>query len=187
MTTAKKTCCELKCIDCFADMDFPKLMEIYYESNTDNVPFLFPECEDRDSGRLLVEKRFREYLQEFFETRGNRYYVLTSGDQWIAAIRLFPVPDCPGSYYAEALETRPECRRQGYGRTLFRLLFESLSKDGDFEVTDSVSRKNEASLKLHLSCGFEVYQETSVCILNGYENPNAYGMRFSSAAQRTIS
>ena len=165
--------------DGLEDMDFPKLMEIYRESNTENISYFFPECTDEDTGRRLVEEKFHDYLKkDFFSQPGNRYYVLTEGDAWISAIRLFPVSGKSNCHYAEALETRPDKRRQGYGSKLILELFSELSKDGPFEITDSVSKTNEPSLQLHLSCGFQIYQEKSVCILNGYENPDAYGLKF---------
>ncbi len=169
-----------------ADLDFPKLMEIYHESNTENIPYFFPECLDEAAGRKRVEEKFRDYLEkDFFSHPGNRYYVLKEEEEWISAVRLFPVPGRERSFYAEALETRPDRRRQGYGSKLFSELFSELSKDGAFEITDSVSKRNEASLQLHLSCGFRVFQECSVCALNGYENPKAFGLKYSFGAEKS--
>ena len=168
--------------DSFADLDFPRLMEIYRQSNTENISYFFPDCTDEEAGRKKVEEGFGEYLRDdFFRAPGNRYYVYEKDGVWLSAIRLFPVPESPGRYYAEALETRPDRRREGNAAALFRLLFEELSKKGDFEISDSVHKKNTASLRTHLSCGFRVFQDPSVCILNGYENPNAYGMVYRKA------
>lgn len=166
--------------DSLNDLDFPRLMEIYRESNTENISYFYPDCTDKEAGRKQVEERFRAYLKDdFFAKPGNRYYVFEKDGVWLSAVRLFPVPENPGVYYAEALETRPDRRREGNAAALFRLLFEELSGSGDFEISDSVSKTNTASLRTHLSCGFRIYQENSVCILNGYENPNAYGLVYS--------
>ena len=162
------------------ELDFPKLMEIYRESNTENVSFFYPDCTDLEAGRKQVEEKFYVYLKDnFFSKPGNRYYVYEEDGVWLSAIRLFPVPEDPCLYYAEALETRPERRREGNAAALFRLIFEKLSGDGYFEISDSVSKTNEPSLRTHLSCGFRIHQEKSVCILNGYENPNAYGLVYT--------
>ena len=166
--------------DNFEELDFPKLMEIYRESNEENVPDFFPDCLDPEEGRKMVEERFREYLKnDFFVRPGTRYYVLRRGDEWVSAVRLFPVPEKDNCWYAEALETRPDRRREGAAYELLRALFEELSRDGAFEITDSVSKKNEASLKLHKACGFKVFQEESVCVLNRYRNPRAYGLKYA--------
>ena len=162
------------------ELDFQKLMEIYRESNTENVSYFYPDCTDIDAGRKQVEEKFYSYLKDdFFSIPGNRYYVYEKDGVWLSAIRLFPVPEKAGKYYAEALETRPERRREGNAGTLFKLLFEELADLGDFEISDSVSKTNTASLRTHLSSGFRIYQENSVCILNGYENPNAYGLVYT--------
>ena len=160
------------------DLNFPKLMEIYRESNSENAAEMFPDIKDPEEGRKLVEERFKNYLQVFFQTPGNRYYVLSLNDEWLSAIRLFPVPEKNRSFYAEALETRPDSRRKGYGAELFQELFEELKKEGSFEITDSVSKRNEPSLRLHQACGFEIFQDESVCALNGYHNEKAYGLRY---------
>ncbi len=173
-------------LDGFYEPDFSKLMEIYQESNTENIPYFFPNCRDEAAGRRLVEEKFREYLEnDFFRHPGNCYYVLTEEKLWVSAIRLFPVPGKNNCYYAEALETRPDKRRQGAASKLFSELFSELSKEGAFEITDSVSKRNEPSIKLHLSCGFRIFQENSVCVLNGYENPNAYGLKYSSQKEQS--
>ena len=162
------------------ELDFSKLMEIYRESNTENVSYFFPDCTDIDAGRKQVEEKFYSYLKnDFFSIPGNRYYVYEKDGVWLSAIRLFPVPEKAGKYYAEALETRPERRREGNAEALFKLLFEELSDSGDFEISDSVSKTNTASLRTHLSSGFRICQENSICILNGYENPNAYGLSYN--------
>ena len=169
--------------DRMEDVDFPKLMEIYRESNTDNISYFFPGCRDEEAGRKQVEEGFYAYLNDdFFSKPGNRYYVLSEGDVWLSAIRLFPVPGRDNAFYAEALETRPDRRKEGHAAELFRQLFRELSENGSFEVTDSVSKKNIASLRTHEACGFQIFQENSVCVLNGYENLDAYGMRYNYEA-----
>ena len=166
--------------DNFEELDFPGLMAIYRESNEENAAEFYPDCRDPEEGRKMVEERFRGYLEDDFFTRpGTRYYVLRRGDEWVSAVRLFPVPERDNCWYAEALETRPDRRREGAAYELLRALFEELSRDGTFEITDSVSKKNEASLKLHKACGFKVFQEESVCVLNRYRNPWAYGLKYA--------
>ena len=79
--------------DRFEDLDFPKLMEIYRESNLENIPSFFPEETDPERGLRRVEAGFRDYLRnDFFSVPGNRSFVLSDGARWASAIRLFPVP-----------------------------------------------------------------------------------------------
>lgn len=165
--------------DRLEELDFPKLMEVYRESNLENIPYFFPEEKDLERGLRGVEERFFTYLQtDFFASPGNRYYVLVEDGRWASAVRLFPVPDQKRAYYAEALETAPELRRRGYGRKLMELLLAALAQDGPFVLTDSVHREYEPSLAFHRSLGFEVSQDNAVCPLNGKVNPQAVGLRY---------
>lgn len=168
---------ELLRFDRLDDLDVPKLMEVYRESNLENLPVFFPEEPDPARGLRRVEERFFQYLQtDFFAAPGRRYYVLADGERWVSAIRLFPVPGQARDWYAEALETAPGCRRQGFARKLLELLCRSLAEDGPFTLTDSVSRKNEASLGFHTAMGFQTWQDPACCPLNGRTNPNAVGL-----------
>ena len=165
--------------DRIEELDVPRLMGVYRESNLDNVPYFFPEEKDLEKGLRRVEERFFDHLRTvFFSTPGNRYYVLEDDGRWASAIRLYPVPERPGACYAEALETAPDLRRRGYGRKLMELLFFSLAQDGPFELTDSVHKQNEASLAFHRSVGFEVFQENAVSALTGNVNPRSFGLRY---------
>ena len=164
------------------DLDFPKLMEVYRESNLDNIAYFFPEETDRERGLRAVEAGFRDYLTgDFFASPGNRYYVLEDGGSWVSAIRLFPVPEQPGVWYAEALETAPEQRRKGYARRMMEMLFDLLVREGPFELWDTVHRQNAASLAFHRSLGFEIVQDPAVCPLNGHVNPQSCGLRYRCA------
>ena len=164
--------------DRMEESDFPKLMEIYRESNLENISYFFPEETDTERGLRAVETRFVAYLKnDFFTVPGNRYYVLEDGGRWAAAIRLYPVPERAGSWYAEALETAPSLRRRGFARKMLELLCFSLAKDGPFALTDSVNKRNEASLAFHRSRGFEIFADPAVCALNGRVNENSYGLR----------
>lgn len=165
--------------DHFDELDFPKLMGIYRESNLENIPYFFPEETDQDRGLCMVEAGFRDYLEHsFFEEAGNRYYVLEGGEGWASAIRLSPIPERERAWYAEALETAPQLRRRGYARKLMELLCFQLAQEGAFELLDSVGKRNSASLAFHESLGFTTYQENAISPLDGEENPGALGLRY---------
>ena len=173
----------------FDDLDFPKLMELYRESNLENIPYFFPEETDRQRGLRAVEAGFRDYLEHgFFEEPGNRYYVLSDGERWASAIRLSPIPERERAWYAEALETAPALRRQGYGRKLMELLCFSLAQGGPFELTDSVGKRNTASLAFHESLGFTVWQDPSRSPLDGEINERSLGLgyRFKGWEAQTV-
>ncbi len=165
--------------DRMEDVDFPKLMEIYRESNLENIPYFFPEETDRERGLRRVEAGFRDYLQnDFFAESGNRLYVLADEARWCAAIRLSPLSE-PGNWYAEALETAPALRRRGYARKLLELLCRALAEEGPFALRDSVGKRNEPSLAFHRAAGFTVWQENAVDPFSGETDARARGLCYS--------
>ena len=71
---------ELLRFDSMEALDFPRLMSVYRESNTENIPCFFPGETDPGRGLRQVESRFGEYLRtDFFAAPDNRYYVLEEG------------------------------------------------------------------------------------------------------------
>ena len=174
--------------DTLGSLDFPKLMEVYRVSNAENAAEFYPDETDPEKGRRLVEQKFYDYLKDdFFRREGVRYYVLEEDGQWVSAVRLFPVrgiddaePEAGATkaWYAEALETAPAFRRQGFARKMMALLSDRLASEGPFEITDTVSKTNTASLQFHLNCGFEVFRDPACCPLNGKINENAVTMRY---------
>ncbi len=160
-------------------LDFQKLMEVYRESNLENIPYFFPEETDQEQGLRRVEAGFRDYLKNgFFTEAGSRYYVLAEGESWCSAIRLSPLAE-PGAWYAEALETAPGLRRRGYAKKLMELLCCALAEEGPFTLYDSVGKSNGPSLAFHEAAGFTAWQEAAVDPLSGETNERARGLRYS--------
>ena len=163
-------------------LDVPRLMELYRESNLENVPALFPEEADCEEGLRRVEAGFRDFLEtEFFQTPGSRYYVLEDRERWTAALRMRPVPGTAGGWYAEALETAPALRRRGYARRLMELCCYALAEEGPFTLSDRVSLHNEASLAFHNSVGFARLEGPALSPLSGESNPRTCGFCYRFA------
>ena len=59
----------------------------------------------------------------------------------------------------EALETAPEQRRKGYATALIRA---ALAQVGTVKIYSHVGKRNEASLKTHIACGFRRISEQAV-------------------------
>ena len=75
----------------------------------------------------------------------------------VSALRICRIPE--GPYYLEALETRPDRRRQGYGVRLLSEVLDAMKAEGPFRLCDCVGKKNTASLKAHEKCGFRIVSE----------------------------
>ncbi len=161
--------------DAVKDLDFEKLMEVYAQSNRENAEDMFPE-ESPELGLLHVEQGFGSYLREdFFKVPGAAYYVLTEGDCYLSALRLEPYLD---GLLLEALETRPNRRRQGFAAELIRGVLNTVS----CPVYSHVSRRNKASLAVHMACGFREVLDYAEYV-DGTVNANAVTLRADSLLQ----
>ncbi|MBO7673739.1 MAG: GNAT family N-acetyltransferase [Atopobiaceae bacterium] len=67
-----------------------------------------------------------------------------------------------GHWFIEAVETDAGARRRGYGRLLLLHATEYLSSLGARVLTCVIYQGNEASRRLHESCGFEATDEGPV-------------------------
>lgn len=104
-------------------LDERKLMDVYAESNLENTDFFCPEEPDKEVAVRMVESGFLDFLKnEFFKEPEAVCWVLEADGVWVSALRICRIPE--GPYYLEALETRPDRRRQGYEKCGFRIVSE---------------------------------------------------------------
>lgn len=142
-------------------LDFGALMEIYKEGNSENAAEFYPDA-DPNAGVLRVEQDFYQYLNEiFFPTKDAVCAVLEYEGTPVSALRLEPYRD---GLLLEALETHPDHRRKGHAKALILLVLEYLRQNGTVSVYAHVNKKNELSLRTHISCGFYRISEHAVYI-----------------------
>ncbi len=123
------------------ELEFGKLMEVYADST---------------KGSLLAEQDFYQYLSQCFFTRsGDCYCLWEAEEQYKAALRLQRYRD---GLLLEALETAPQCRRQGFGKTL---VLAALAQFPQERFYVHIDKKNAASRKLHEGCGFRKIADTA--------------------------
>ena len=133
------------------ELSFPKLMEVYAESNRENGEDRYPG-ETPARRQALAEEDFRDYLSQVFFTAENaRYFILEEAERYVSALRLEPYED---GMLLEALETAPEFRKRGYAAALIKKTQEYLKVQGSVRLYSHVSRSNAASLRTHEKCGF---------------------------------
>ncbi len=163
---------ELRGLD---DEQAARLMEIYEESNRENIEYFFPEYKGTEEGLMKVIQSFTGYIKnEFLSQPGNVYYVWVSGGEWVSALRLYKLE---GFHYIEALETKPSERKRGYACALLQAVAERVGSI----IRDNVSKSNTASLAVHKKCGFEIESQDAVDFLNGNEiDSSCYGMIFKN-------
>ena len=110
-------------------LDERKLMDVYAESNLENTDFFCPEEPDKEAAVRMVESGFLDFLKnEFFKEPEAICWVLEEDGVWVSALRICRIPE--GPYYLEALETRPDRRRQGYGVRLLSEVLDAMKAEG---------------------------------------------------------
>ncbi len=158
-------------------LDERKLMDVYAESNLENTDFFCPEEPDKEAAVRMVESGFLDFLKnEFFKEPEAVFWVLEADGVWVSALRICRIPE--GPYYLEALETRPDRRRQGYGLRLLSEVLDAMKAEGPFRLCDCVGKKNAASLKAHEKCGFRIVSEKGCDYLHREADDRDFGLEY---------
>lgn len=148
------------------DLNFSLLMEVYFEGNLEK------SVDYGEGGLLRAEQEFRDYLREdFFRQKDAFYAIWQESGKYISALRLEPFLD---GWLMEALETVPDLRRRGYAKKLISAVLEYMGVE---RIYSHVYKWNEASLRIHYACGFEVYLDHAVYV-DGSVTNRSYTLRF---------
>ena len=170
----------------YQKIDTRNLMDVYSESNYENTDYFFPDEADKEAAVQKVEAGFLDFLKnDFFNNTSATYWILEINGVYVSALRTCMIQK--GLYYLEALETRPDYRRKGYGTILLSSVIDSLKENGPFRLCSCVSKKNMASIQTHLKCGFIIASEDGIDYLTGEADSRDYGMRYEyrKAAQKS--
>ena len=161
----------------YSDINERKLMDIYEESNSENVEYFYSEEKDIAEGIRKVEAGFLDFLKNnFFNLDEATYWVLEEDGVWVSAARTcFIKPDI---IYLEALETMPSKRNSGYGYKLLSKIIESLKTYGFLRLCDCVSKKNIPSLKTHEKCGFKIVDDKGNDYLNDDVDDHCFSLEY---------
>lgn len=97
-------------------------------------------------------REFYDYLVDvFFRVPGAVYAVWEMEGEYISALRAEPYLD---GFLIEALETACCHRNKGYAKALLYAFLKSEQVKQCYPIYAHVHKKNEASLKTHMGCGF---------------------------------
>lgn len=151
----------LRIITSMSQLNPEQLMAVYLESNQENGKVVFTDS-NSDVQLRRAEDSFLTYLREdFFCQPGAFYAVWVADGVYKSALRMEPYLD---GFLVEALETAPADRRKGYASDLVRAVLAFLRTKNCNTVYSHVSKRNQASLKLHLKCGFVQISDSAVYI-----------------------
>ena len=161
----------------FDQIDPRRLMDIYQESNTENLDYFYPDAPDKMAMLPQLEQNFLRFVETgFFSKPGNSYFVLEESGVWRSALRLYRIEE--GLYYIEALETRPDSRRRGCAVRLLNGVIAELQKGDPFRLCDCVNKKNLPSLRTHQKCGFSIASDSGMDYRRGESRDRSYGMEY---------
>lgn len=148
------------------EIDLEKLMDIYEESNWENLSMVesnLAEKTDKNTLYQKVRQAYKAYIKNDFLKEGkNLLAILIDGEKYLAGLRIYDEGDF---YLLEALETNPSHRRCGYGERLVREVVKSLASGK--EIRAEVSLLNKKSLALHKKVGFEIKAKKENTLLLG--------------------
>lgn len=149
------------------ELSFRRLMDVYVEANRENGACLAPQ-EPADRQLQIGEDDFYSYLHDvFFKRDGVSYAVWVVDETYVSALRLEPYRD---GLLLEALETAPDRRRSGFARSLVQAVQEWLAQRGSVRLYSHVGKRNEASMRVHLQCGFRVIGDSAAYIDGSVNN-----------------
>lgn len=142
------------------ELDVSKLLAIYRESSQENCQRMFP-AETFAASLEQYEAGYTAFMrEEFFAGSGRFWMVETADDLLASALRLLPLEE-PNTWMIEALETHPDHRRKGYAARLLTDTVRFLEEThGEIVLLSGVGKRNTASLRTHLRCGFIREKET---------------------------
>lgn len=140
-------------------LNFRDLMDVYSETNTLTGSERYCDCSNYEQLRN-AEQDFYQYLNEVFFCQADSFYaILESEGRYVSALRMEPYLD---GYLLSSLETALDMRNKGYGYLLIKALQRHLKIQGSGVIYSHVSKKNTASMRLHLKCSFEIIKDYAV-------------------------
>lgn len=150
----------LKIFHSMKGLDLTQLNEIYAESIRKAGMERYASCSE-NLQILNAENEFYDFLLEFFAYDNACYAVWAPEGGYVAALRLEPYQD---GFLLSGLETLPNARSRGYGKSLVFAVIDHLSKQGHGKIYSHVDQRNIPSLKVHRACGFKQIQSYAVFI-----------------------
>ncbi len=95
---------------------------------------------------------YASFLRDFVKNPKQLIVVEAFNDDWVSALRAIEITE--GHWFLEAVETKPDERKKGFGKDLLYHTIDYLKNLGMTELTCTISKNNYKSQALHGKCGF---------------------------------
>lgn len=99
-----------------------------------------------------MRSSYASFLIEFIANPKQLILIEDINGEWVSCLRA--VETAPENWFIEAVETKPEERKKGYGMKLLLHTISYLEKLGMKEITSTILKDNFKSQALHEKCGF---------------------------------
>ena len=146
------------------DIDLEKLMDLYDESNRENLSMVKQNSNEKSDKNILYQRvrdAYKAYLiNEFLKSGKNYLAILKDEKAYLSALRIYDEGEI---FLLEALETNTKYRRSGYGERLVREVISLLGKES--EIRSEVAITNKKSLALHKKIGFKIKEERKTSLV----------------------
>ena len=134
----------IKIITQIDEITISSLLSVYSESMDDMKTNFATDTE------MCVA--YASFLREFAKKPNQLIIVETFNDEWVSALRAIETTE--GHWFLEAVETKPNKRKKGFGKDLLLHTIDYLKNRGMTEITCTISHNNHKSQALHGKCGF---------------------------------
>ena len=121
-----------------------RLLSVYSES-MDDLKINFTNDDE-------MHLAYASFLRDFVKDPKQLIVVETFHDDWVSALRAIEATE--GHWFLEAVETKPDERKKGFGKNLLCHTINHLKKHGMKELTCTIGKNNYKLQALHRKCGF---------------------------------
>lgn len=142
----------LKEIRDISELTVSRLFSLYSESMSD--------LQKHFSSAAEMAQSYAAFLTEFVSSPDRLILIEEANGEWVSGLRA--IQSAKGQWFLEAVETKPDCRKQGYGKMLLTDTISHLNTMGMYQITCQISKGNIPSQRLHSAVGFTATNEPSV-------------------------
>lgn len=139
------------------ELHWEAICQIYKEGFSLRGEKAYPFLSENERILRAQEDTYHYLRDEFYSLKGAYYAFWVEDDRWICALRMRPYQN---GMLMDALETAPAFRNQGFARKLLREVL--LQLPPDIYVYSRILRRNKASVRVHLQCGFQKHKPFAV-------------------------
>lgn len=141
----------LTIVNNWRELNMRALKEICVQSCMEAGARDYPDLSENQQ-LLRAQEDLYQYLRHDFFSNDDAFYALWSFEgRYTCALRMEPYRD---GLVLSSLETAPDARGKGHAKALVAQVLDHLADRKDLKVYSHIDRGNQASIAVHMHCGF---------------------------------